>query len=151
MSQHEEHYESDPTPPEILQDEVTDPSKVFKPLPVTVVDPAPVRLMPTKVAGWARYDLAVGTATRILSDDTRRKRAVISVWDTAGASDGAILSGTQAGATSDRGFLLGLTGPNIAAGNTGPSIMEYTASDEVYASALTAACTVSVLNEQWAD
>ena len=148
---HDERFETDPRPAEILQDEVTDPSTLFKPLPVTVVDPAPVRPMPTKVAGWIRYDLAVGAATRILSEDLRRKRAVISVWDTAGASDGAVIGGSASVATSDRGFLLGLSGPNIAAGNTGPSIIEYTASDEVYASALTAACVVSVLNEQWAD
>lgn len=150
MPLHEEHFETDPTPPEILQDEVTAPAPL-PPLPTTVVDPVRIQNVPAKAAGWFTFDLAVGTATRILGEDPRRKRAVICVWDTAGASDGAILGGSQAAAVSDRGFVLGLVGANIAAGNVGPSMIEYTALDEVWASAKTAPCTASVLNEQWAQ
>lgn len=147
--QQPEHFETDPTPPEINQDEVTTPAPL-PPLPVTVCDPAPVRLMPARASGWARYALAVGVATRVLSEDMRRKRAVLHVTDTAGASDGAIIGGTQALAGSANGFLLGLPGPGIAAGNVSV-IMEYTGTDEVWASASVAACFLNVLNEQWAD
>lgn len=133
--------EFDPTPAEINQTEnvATVP---IPPLPVTVVDPIPVRDMPAVSSGWQAYDVPLTTspAVRVLGRDPRRKRALIVAVDLAGTTGRMQLGGTQAEAGSDRATIWPINTP-----------LEITGSDEVWASARTAVITVSVINEQWAQ
>lgn len=140
----------DPTPADIGQTEAGHLAPL-PPIPVTAVDPVRVQTLPSRQGGFIRRTLAVGTAVRILDTDPRRRRAVLLVFDTAGASDGAILGTTQAQAVSALSFLLPLPGPNIAASNVSSVPFEITSTGELWASAAVAVCDISVMNEQWAD
>lgn len=146
-----ELVETHNAPADVVQT-IDDEIAAVPPLPVTVTDPARVILMPAKSSGWTQIPLTTTAAVKILDRDPRRKRAVLSLFDTGGTSDGAVLGSTQAEAGSPYGFLLPLMGPNIAAGNVASAaMMEITAVDEVWAQAQAAACIVSIYNEQWSD
>lgn len=113
------------------------------PLPVTLVTPSNVILLPAHSGGWRQYPLSTTVPVRILGRDPRRKRAVIMGWSTADATTGIQLADGQALAASDRAFIL----PMVLKASLD---LEVTSVDEVWAMALGAACTVSVLNEHWA-
>ena len=142
-----------PDPDSIVQD--GDPHEGREPVPMRPIpvalhgDPiVRVRELPTVLGAWSRYDLLVNAAALpVLGRDPRRKRAVLMAVNTAGTPSSVILGGTQAEASSDRGFLMSVT----ANSNVTPVQIEITHTSEVWASALTANITLSVLNEQWAD
>lgn len=144
-----EVVEFDNTPDEIYQEQETEELPV-DPIPATIVDPVRSQAMPARIGAFTRHTLSTTDPIRILDRDPRRKRAVITLFDTAGASDGAILGSTQAVALNN-GFLLPLPGPGIADGNVVSQALEITSLDEVWAAASGAACTLSVLNEQWSE
>lgn len=144
-----------------IPDLTQDPSDVVQELepytvnavPIETVICEPVRTiaLPAKNGGFRNFALTTTQSVMVLSRDPRRKRAVLQVSDTAGASDGAFIGGSQAEALSGNAFLLALPGPGIAAGNVTGGTLEITSMDEVWASANVAACTLSVMNEQWAE
>lgn len=140
----------DHAPADIVQ-AVDDVTANVPPLAVTVTDPARVILMPAQSAGMRQFTLSTTVPVKVLDRDPRRKRAVVTLFDTGGTSDGARLAGTQAATGGPTSFLLPLAGPGIAAGNVASGPLEITSMDEVWALAQTAACTLSVLSEQWAS
>jgi hypothetical protein len=138
--------------PEDINQAVDDKIANIPPISVTVSDPARVIEMPARNGGMRTYDLSTTVPTKVLDFDSRRKRAVVSIFDTAGASGGARLGPTQASVSAPSGsFLYGLAGPGIAAGNVANAPLELRNMEELWALAIDAACTCSVLNEQWAD
>lgn len=141
--------EFDQAPGDILQEQEPYEANV-PPIPTVVCEPVRTVALPARIGAFAQFTLSTTVPIRVLDRDPRRKRAVITLFDTAGASDGAVLGGTQA-VSLNNGFLLPLPGPGIAAGNVASTMLEITSVDEVWATALTAACTLSVMNEQWAE
>lgn len=141
-----ESIDRTPEVAEILQD-VDVAEQAVPPLPVVVAAPAPVKLLPGIAAGMLSYDLVTTAAVQILSRDPRRKRAVLVGFTAQATCRGARLGPTPAGASFDRAFLFASA---LAAGGF-PACIEYTSTDELWAVADTQVCTVSVLNEQWAD
>src|ERR1044072_2642921 len=95
--------EFDNPPKEVLQEQEYDSAKV-PPIPTILCEPARTVSLPARSGGWRRYDLTVGTAVRVLDRDPRRARAVIPVWDSAGASTGAIRGGSEPEGTSGSAF-----------------------------------------------
>lgn len=120
--------EFNPTVDQTLQ--VEEPEKV-PPIPVTVTDPAQVRVLPAKTASFDSYDLTQ-VAVKILGRDPRRKRAIISTDPVTFIRLGA----TQAQAMS--------------AGATVIGNFELTTLDEVWAYT-TKDTTIGVITEIWAD
>lgn len=142
--------EFDQSPGDILQEQESYEIKTA-PIETVICEPVRVLQLPARSGGFRSYDLTSTQAVRVLDRDPRRKRAVLQVFDTAGVSTGARLGGTQAEGLSENAYLLGLPGPGIAAGNVIGATLEITNMDEVWASAVGEACTLSVLNEQWAE
>lgn len=143
--------EFDQAPADINQ-AVDDQVANVPPILVTLSDAARVVEMPARSTGYRTYDLSTTVPTRVLDYDPRRKRAVVSIFDTGGTSAGARIGPTGGATTAPAGsFLYPLPGPGIAAGNVTNSPLEITGMEEVWALAVDAACTCSVLNEQWAD
>ena len=140
--------EFDQTPGDILQEQ--EDAYNTTPVPTVICEPVRSIILPARIGAFTQHTLSTTTPIRVLDRDPRRKRAVITLFDTAGASDGAVLGGTQA-VSLNNGFLLPFPGPNIAAGNVASTVLEITSVDEVWATAMTAACTLSVMNEQWAE
>lgn len=135
-------------PGEILQEQECDETPI-PPIPTVITDPVHTLELPTRSGGFRQYTLSTTSAVKILDRDPRRKRAVLTVFDTAGASNGVLLGNTQAEAQSSYAALLPLPGPGIAAGNVAFGPVELTMSDEVWASASGESCVISVINEQW--
>lgn len=143
--------EFDQAPADINQ-AVDDQVANVPPILVTLSDAARTVQLPARNGGYRTYQLSTTAPTKILDQDSRRKRAIVALFDTGGTSGGARISGTQAGASAESAsFLYGLNGPGIAAGNVATAPLEITSMEEVWALAIDAACTCSVLNEQWAD
>jgi len=133
---------------QVVDDQVAN----IPPISVTISDPARVIELPARNGGMRTYDLSTTVPVQILDPDSRRKRAVVSIFDTLGASGGARLGPTQASVTAPAGsFLYGLAGPAIAAGNVANAPLEVRNIEGLWALAVDAPCTCSVLNEQWAD
>lgn len=141
----EELYQ-DPAPSEIVQDLTDHPADV-PPLPIVAAEPLNVREVPSRAAGWQSYDLTTTLAVQILSRDPRRKRAVITGFTAQATCKGARMGPTQAGATSGYAFLF----PSALAAGGFPAILELGSEDELWAIADTQVCTISVINEQWAE
>lgn len=136
-----------PSPAEIEQADLEHEPFPMRPIPVDLTDQVlRVRDMPTVVGSWSRYDLlTTNPPIMVLGADPRRRRAVLFAVNTAGTPSSVVLGATQAEAGSDRGFLMSVT----ANSNVTPVQIEITHTSEVWASALTANITLSVLNEQW--
>lgn len=136
----------DPAPSEIVQDLVDAPAAV-PPLPVVAAEPLNVRELPSRQSGLQCYDLTTSLAVQVLGRDPRRKRAVIMGFTTQATCRGARLGPTQAGATSGYAALF----PAALAAGGFPAILELGSEDELWAIADTQTCTLSVINEQWAE
>lgn len=136
----------DPAPSEIVQD-LTDAPAAVPPLPVVAAEPLNVRELPSRQSGLQCYDLTTTLAVQILGRDPRRKRAVVTGFTTQATCRGARMGPTQAGALSGYAFLF----PSALAAGGFPAILEIGSEDELWAVADTQVCTLSVINEQWAD
>lgn len=134
MTQYQNEEEFYPAPGEVFQAE--EPAHK---VPVCLEDPVRVQELPAKSAGFRSVDLTVGKAVKILERDPRRKRAVILPYDPAGASKGAFIGVDQQAALSPYAAMIPL----------GTSGIELTTFDDVWASANTAGCSITVINEQW--
>lgn len=142
--------EFDQSPGDILQEQEAYPAAT-DPIPTIVCEPVRSITLPAKSGGYRNYALTTTESIQVLGRDPRRKRAVLQVSDQEGESAGAFLGGTQGEALTGNAFLLALPGPAIAATPVVSTTLEITSMDEVWASALTADCTLSVINEQWAE
>ncbi len=139
-----------PDTPDVLQEEPEAPA-AFEQHPIAVAQQGPVRTqdLPSKASGYKTYDLNTTTAVKILGQDPRRRRAVLIVADKNGVSRGAALGGTQAQAQESVGANIPLYGTGISSSYSHPPV-ELLQSDEVWAIACGATCTVTVISEQWA-
>lgn len=127
---------SDLNPPtdDVLQEEAA-PVKMT-PVPVVVEGPARIQQLPTRSAGWRTYDLVPDAGQKVLEADPRRRRAVLQA-----SGDSIMLGGSQAGSRAGAQFTDGV-------------LIEITSCDEVWARTVSVpavACTLAVMNEQWAD
>lgn len=130
---------------------LTEVEAVLQSVPVTLDQAADVRTLPSRSAGFHTYQLDTAAPTRILGHDPRRKRATIIVADKNGASRGAALGSKPGEALESWGANLPLYGPTtVSTAYTHPPI-EIHATGEVWAIACGATCTLTVINEQWAD
>ena len=130
---------------EIIQ---TQSEVVLPTIGVRVEEPAPVQIMPALFGAWRRHDLLLGgAAIQVLGHDPRRRRALLLAVNTAGTPSSVGLGSTQAQAGSDRAFLLSVT----ANSNVTPVQLEITHVGEVWAAAVTANITLSVLDEHWTN
>jgi hypothetical protein len=123
-----------PDTDDVLQEEAA--PVPMTPIPVVAEGPVRVQELPARSAGWRTYDLLPTEAVKVLEADPRRRRAVIQA-----TGDAIMLGGSQAGATAGARFGAGV-------------LLEITTCDEVWARSVTtppAACTLGVMNEQWAD
>lgn len=138
--------DSDEDPDNVVQKQAVHTHKI--PIPIVADEPIHTIVLPSRATGWRSYDLTLGApAVKILNEDTRRKRAILLVTDNAGSSAGARIGQSQAEAQSGYGFILGLAS---GVTNRVSSQLEYTSYTCVWATAITASCVISVLNEQWA-
>jgi len=141
------HHQYTPIPVVDLDEEPAEIVQTTK--PGSIAEPVKTTRVPSRATGWHSYDLVLGApAVQVLSEDHRRKRAVIIVSDFAGASAGARFGQSQSEAGGDRAFIMGLRSGTT---NRVSDPIEYTSYTGVWATAITAACTVSIFNEQWVD
>lgn len=126
--------EFNPDVQEVFQAETVTPTAI----PVCLEEPVRVQELPAKSAGFKSVDLVVGQSVKILERDPRRKRAVLVAYDFTSQSKGVFIGVDQQAALSPYAALLPLS-----------NSLTLTTFDDVWASAVTSPCSITVINEQW--
>jgi len=121
-------------------------------LPVTVETPVRVQELPARAAGYRRVAVGTTEPLRVLGRDPRRRRAVIQVYDAAGATHGVYLGASRTEVAPPASFAARL---GVATPGGGTPVashpLELRGLDELWLLADTAGCEVTVIAEQWAD
>lgn len=122
-------------------------------IPVCVDGPVRVQQLPAKAAGYRRVTVTTTTPQRVLGRDPRRKRAVLQVFDSAGATRGVFYGATLNEVTPPAALAarLAVASPAVAGATVASPVLELTGQDELWVVADTAVCELTVTAEQWAD
>lgn len=122
-------------------------------IPVCVDGPVRVQELPARASGYRRVALTTTTPQKVLGRDPRRRRALLQVFDAAGATQGVFYGVTlnQVTPPSSYAARLAVMSPAVDGATVASPVLELTGMDELWAVADTADCELSVTAEQWAD